>query len=540
MSGNLSAGQSLYVNDAGGNTNVNANGGSFTNGGSITLDGSVGGVTFTIASGTMTNTGTITTGAVETQVNLDGTVVNQGTIAAPASLLFNDGLTNEGTLNVGSAGSATFDNDALVQSAGSTTLGGGSASVIVPDGMTLSGGTLEGAGTITGDVTNGGTVNPSPSPSTMSISGSYTQQSSGYLEVGATSSGNDQLVVSGTAALDGTLQVNQASGFTPTVEQTFEILHASAVTGQFATTAGLASGPYSVTYDPADVTLTALTPPPQALTVPVAGSGSGRFRVPMAVSPACAGQLCSRHPGDVGHRDARSRLYVCGLERRGLFRTGSCTVPMSRARSVTATFDSVAPTSPTLTASIAGTGSGSVASGDGGRLVPGHLLAQLCIGRAGHAHPTAASGSTFAGWSGANCSGTGTCTLTMSAAQSVTATFTSTAPPTISINDVSVVRSPSTSVPATFTVSLSSAAASAVTVDYATSNGTASSPADYTAALGQVTFAPGQTQTTIIVNVAARAPPPPRRPSSSTSQIPSARQSLPDAAPQRSSTQPSR
>jgi len=34
----------------------------------------------------------------------------------------------------------------------------------------------------------------------------------------------------------------------------------------------------------------------------------------------------------------------------------------------------------------------------------------------------AASGSTFAGWSGA-CTGTGTCTVSMTAAQSVTATF---------------------------------------------------------------------------------------------------------------------
>jgi endoglucanase len=38
---------------------------------------------------------------------------------------------------------------------------------------------------------------------------------------------------------------------------------------------------------------------------------------------------------------------------------------------------------------------------------------------------SAASGSTFAGWSGA-CTGTGTCTVSMSAARSVTATFNST------------------------------------------------------------------------------------------------------------------
>ena len=36
--------------------------------------------------------------------------------------------------------------------------------------------------------------------------------------------------------------------------------------------------------------------------------------------------------------------------------------------------------------------------------------------------PTPATGSTFAGWSGA-CTGTGACVVTMNAAQSVTATF---------------------------------------------------------------------------------------------------------------------
>ena len=41
---------------------------------------------------------------------------------------------------------------------------------------------------------------------------------------------------------------------------------------------------------------------------------------------------------------------------------------------------------------------------------------------------TPASGSTFAGWSGA-CSGTGTCQITMSQAQAVTATFATTLAP---------------------------------------------------------------------------------------------------------------
>src|SRR5262249_25405125 len=52
-----------------------------------------------------------------------------------------------------------------------------------------------------------------------------------------------------------------------------------------------------------------------------------------------------------------------------------------------------------------------------------------------------------------------------------------------------------------FTVSLSAAATSAVTVAYATSNGTATAGSDYTAASGNLTFAPGETSKMIHVAV---------------------------------------
>ena len=50
-----------------------------------------------------------------------------------------------------------------------------------------------------------------------------------------------------------------------------------------------------------------------------------------------------------------------------------------------------------------------------------------------------------------------------------------------------------------FTVSLSAAQAETVTVDYATSDGTATAPGDYTSATGTVTFAPGDISETVIV-----------------------------------------
>jgi len=74
-------------------------------------------------------------------------------------------------------------------------------------------------------------------------------------------------------------------------------------------------------------------------------------------------------------------------------------------------------------------------------------------------------------------------------------------PPTISIGDASFAEG-SAAAPghATFTVTLSSVSASAVTVNFATANGTATAGTDYVAQTGSLTFAPGETQKTIQVS----------------------------------------
>ena len=53
----------------------------------------------------------------------------------------------------------------------------------------------------------------------------------------------------------------------------------------------------------------------------------------------------------------------------------------------------------------------------------------------------------------------------------------------------------------TFTVTLGSASNAAITVNYATADGTATAPGDYTATNGTLTFAPGDTSKTINVPV---------------------------------------
>jgi serralysin len=90
----------------------------------------------------------------------------------------------------------------------------------------------------------------------------------------------------------------------------------------------------------------------------------------------------------------------------------------------------------------------------------------------------------------------------MSASRSVTAAFTaSQAQRSLSINDVRLDEGNSGTRTATFTVQLSAAATGAVTVNYATQNGTATAGSDYAAQSGTLTFAAGQTSRTLAVSV---------------------------------------
>ena len=73
--------------------------------------------------------------------------------------------------------------------------------------------------------------------------------------------------------------------------------------------------------------------------------------------------------------------------------------------------------------------------------------------------------------------------------------------PGLSINDVTLAEGNSGSTFANFTVSLSAPSANSVTVNYATSNGSASAGSDYTAASGTITFAPGETTKPISVEI---------------------------------------
>ena len=84
------------------------------------------------------------------------------------------------------------------------------------------------------------------------------------ISIGGTTAGTkyDQLNISKTASLNGTLNVNVVNGFVPTVGQTFTILNAASTTGTFSTVTGLAINStehFTVTYNSNDVVLTVVS-----------------------------------------------------------------------------------------------------------------------------------------------------------------------------------------------------------------------------------------------------------------------------------------
>jgi hypothetical protein len=200
--------------------------------------------------GTMTMNAGTTVGASVCCVAPD-TFSNGGTLIVAAgtgtATITNMQLSNGGTVKV-NGGTLAINTLGYEQTAGSTQLAGGS--ITAQKQMNISKGTLNGFGTITGSVLNGGTVAPSTTGGVLKITGAYNQQSSGTLSsvITGTTPGTKfgQLSVGGKATLAGTLKVSTGNGFVPGHGQSFSVLLYHTRSGTFGTLSGSPS--YTVSY----------------------------------------------------------------------------------------------------------------------------------------------------------------------------------------------------------------------------------------------------------------------------------------------------
>lgn len=182
------------------------------------------------------------------------------------------------------------------------------------------------------------------------------------------------------------------------------------------------TGPCTVTMNAARTVAANFTKNQYALQVVKTGTGGGS----VVSSPAgiSCGATCNANfdaSTVVTLTAAQDGIsFFAGWSGAGCSGTGPCTVTMSAARTVTATFTRI---QYALQVVKAGTGGGTVISSPGGISCGASCNANFDATTVVTLTATQDPTSSFTGWSGAGCTGTGTCTVTMSAARTVTATF---------------------------------------------------------------------------------------------------------------------
>ncbi|HLF98665.1 MAG TPA: filamentous hemagglutinin N-terminal domain-containing protein [Methylococcaceae bacterium] len=149
--------------------------------------------------------------------NFDGLVTNNGTwkIATPITL-------------------GSFTNNGLMLLDGGAVLNPGAPGLF----KNAQSGVLGGTGTIASDLLNEGTLSPGHSPGTLNITGNLIlgPTSTLNIELGGNQQGlsYDLINVSGTAALDGTLNIGLFGNFLPLLGANFDVINYSSATGSFA------------------------------------------------------------------------------------------------------------------------------------------------------------------------------------------------------------------------------------------------------------------------------------------------------------------
>jgi len=191
---------------------------------------------------TAPNLGVATRWTSDGTVNISGVGSQLMTTVSDVSLSFlfsasvpGSQLRSTARVNVGAGGTLTSGAAVRVWD-GTLDLNGGTVNAATTCELTF--GTLSGFGQVNADVVNtDGFVSPGTPTGILNVNGSFTQTANGTVsvEIGGLLAGTsfDQLNMTGTAALAGTLDVALINGFTPAPGDMFDILTAGAVSGTF-------------------------------------------------------------------------------------------------------------------------------------------------------------------------------------------------------------------------------------------------------------------------------------------------------------------
>ena len=213
----------------------------------------------------------LTTGTMDIQ--FDNTAINGGFLVNQGLLVKSSGagittlsskIVNEGTMEVrqGTLRFYTYYSFHFAQVAGTTLLNGGNIDMFGPESFVVNGGVVTGQGSITGHVNcAGGTIAPGMDIGTLNVVGPLTLGAAGAVRIelqGADPGDFDVLEVTGTADLAGTLQVASLDAFDPRIGDTFVVLTAGSVVGEFDSVTGPKY--MDVLYDDQTVTLAFLAP----------------------------------------------------------------------------------------------------------------------------------------------------------------------------------------------------------------------------------------------------------------------------------------
>lgn len=175
------------------------------------------------------------TATVQGGLTLNGVLVLNGPGAA---LDFGSGgFSNAGIVVIGKGALVSVGTGDYTQSGGFTTVDG----TLEAANVYLDGGVLNGAGTIQANVVNAALLVPGDPFGTLTVQGNYTQTASGILLIPIAGPNQyGQLAVTGSATLDGTLEVLLLDNYVPAAGASFPILSFADYTGGFTTEVGLA------------------------------------------------------------------------------------------------------------------------------------------------------------------------------------------------------------------------------------------------------------------------------------------------------------